>query len=486
MATVGIGPNFFKKSFNDYRNWQWAYVREAMQNSMDAPHSKNIGVSIELIDGNTVFTWWNDGKPMNREELEGKLLTLGESGKDFKGTIGGFGKAKELLLMANISYEIRTGDLRVVGSGGNYDCRVHETYDGTYTRVVIEGDHVNTLMAQLKRFLSMSQWHGQATINGEVYEDRMLKGSRRREFEWAVVYTNKKFSDTMIVRINGIPMFSRWLNANGRCVVVELNFGGSNILQSNRDSLRSDYQVQLESFTDDLVVNKTSALRELKPVYFHYAGDKLYNIATKQAAETMQAIISEAYATIPTGDIAEDQQSSNSLASKEVGYSQQISTHYTGSRSKLKHEFIVKNNAHMQIPMHYLPSNFSDYSLKLATIWTKLMLSLHELFNKQREFSVGFIFDPDVEAEYERGEYGDVYFISPTSIIKQDSSNSRSMAKRWKFNPSGRWALLSRALHEFVHGAAGMSGHGEDYSSTLTDLTGVVLKERQRFNKCFV
>jgi hypothetical protein len=115
------------------------------------------------------------------------------------------------------------------------------------------------------------------------------------------------------------------------------------------------------------------------------------------------------------------------------------------------------------------------------------MLALHDLFNKQATFSVGFIFDEDRAAEFESGMgYGDVYYINPIQIVKQDNSNSRSMAKRWKFTPAGRWAILSKALHEYVHGAVGLHGHDELYSSHLTELTGVVLKERQRFNRCFI
>ena len=115
------------------------------------------------------------------------------------------------------------------------------------------------------------------------------------------------------------------------------------------------------------------------------------------------------------------------------------------------------------------------------------MLALHDLFGKKVEFSVGFIFDEDRAAEVESGVgYGNVYYINPITIIKQDSSNSRSMAKRWKFTPAGRWSILAKAVHEYVHGAMGLSGHDELYSSTLTELMGVVLKERQRFNKCFV
>ena len=485
MATVGIGPNFFRKSLNDYRDWKWAMPREAMQNSMDAPRSKNIEAWFEIKDGNTIFSWGNDGDPMSKDELVGKLLTLGESGKDFQGTVGGFGAAKLILLFCHLHYEIYTGHLYVVGNGGNYTLEERDHYyPGTLTKVTLEGDVKDVLVSHLVQFLYMAQWSGTIKVNGQIFEAGLRKGSRRREFDWGVVYTNKSFPNRLVVRIHGIPMFYRYVDSNKRCVVVELKAGDASVLQSNRDALKHEYQSQLDAFIDELTVNKISALRDVEPAYIHYKGEKLSNQHIK-AHEAMHEIVAAAYATLPDrkveeeGEIiAEDQKTSFAPPPK--------TTTQQGRQSQINHEFIVKNTTGMEIPTHYLPSEFSDYSRRLTRIWISVMLALHDLFNKQATFSVGFIFDEDRAAEFESGAYGDVYYINPIQIVKQDNNNSRSMAKRWKFTPAGRWAILSKALHEYVHGAVGLHGHDELYSSHLTELTGVVLKERQRFNRCFV
>lgn len=36
--SVTIGPEFFAKSFNDYRDKFWAFAREILQNSIDYRH----------------------------------------------------------------------------------------------------------------------------------------------------------------------------------------------------------------------------------------------------------------------------------------------------------------------------------------------------------------------------------------------------------------------------------------------------------------
>ena len=93
--SVPIGPEFFKKAFDDYSDRYWAFVREIMQNSLDCG-STTITISIRqhIEDGadTTTVNVTNNGEPMSREILTEKLLALGSSGKDFKdGSVGGFG-----------------------------------------------------------------------------------------------------------------------------------------------------------------------------------------------------------------------------------------------------------------------------------------------------------------------------------------------------------------------------------------------------------
>src|ERR1700730_3473627 len=107
---VTIGRKFFSKSFNDYSNKFWAFAREMMQNSLDCG-SKMISIEIHERtspdgDAETHVTVENNGEPMSLEILRDKLLSLGESGKEFPGSVGGFGKAKEILYFAHKRYVI--------------------------------------------------------------------------------------------------------------------------------------------------------------------------------------------------------------------------------------------------------------------------------------------------------------------------------------------------------------------------------------------
>src|SRR4051794_22417171 len=116
---VRIGPEFFAKIKYDYTDADWAWVREILQNSLDARSSEvTATVSVAGDDSTTTVVVRNNGEPMTRDVLCNKLLNLGGSGKNFSdGCTGGYGVAKSLIYYSQENYRIRTGTLLVEGRG---------------------------------------------------------------------------------------------------------------------------------------------------------------------------------------------------------------------------------------------------------------------------------------------------------------------------------------------------------------------------------
>ena len=482
--TVTIGPEFFSKAKNDYSNWEWALGREFMQNSMDCG-SSCIDVTIVSEGENTRVVVKNNGHPMSKEVLVGKLLALGASGKDFAGTVGGFGKAKEILYFCHMSYTIHTGSLLVQGCGGSYNLNDAPFIHGTESSILVEGDHTEELISQLKRFASQCQWKGELLLNGERLKTNLRKGAKRRELGWATIYTNKTFPHRMIVRIDGKPMFSRYVDID-RCVLVELSGDSSKFLTANRDSMPYEYRSKLEAFVDELTVDKSSALRDTPlTTYQHFEGCKQEYGGLN--ANAMRDLITAAYATVPQGSRKHEEENTGTLeVDQKPSYDDDTSVP-APTRSHggyCIHEFVIKNNTGMTPPMHFVPTGFSAYSRRLVSIWIKCLLELHRLFEHTDTFAVGFIFDDEREAEFEEGAYGKVYYINPAVVVEQQFSRSRSLKKRWKHNNAGKNAILSVAVHEFVH-ALGFMPHNEGYANKQTDMMGVVLANKKRFNPCF-
>ena len=474
---VTIGPEFFRKAFNDYANWRWAIVREFMQNSIDCG-SRRIAISVESEGGDTIMSVTNDGSPMSREILVTKLLALGGSGKNFNETVGGFGKAKEILYYAHKSYEIHTGNLLVRGSGAGYDLSEVDAIDGTRSTIVISGDNKSGILTAVDKFVDTAQWDGTIVVNGQERKAKFHKGTPRRDLGFGMVYTNRGRSNSMVVRINGTTMFTTYVDY-AHCVLVELKGSSQDVLASNRDMLKYPYCNQMDEFIAELATNKRSALKNRAVTqYVHFAGNKLCAPAKEVAAFDVRAV---ALAPRECPHEMPSHESSTPVAEGETGLKPQGPSRVSMDdvvRSSLKEDFVLKNNTPYEVPDYYRPDNvsFSAYSKKLVKIWARLMMQVHKSFGSSASFSVGFIFDDTVVAERETSSsYGVVYYINPATVANGQFS------KRFKLTSRGE--LIMCAVHEFCHES--VRNHDEDFAARLTELAGKVLDDKQAFAWCF-
>jgi len=499
MKSVKIGNRFFKNEFNDYADWGWAFVREAMQNSIDACGSTIVNFNIEEHDGSTVVTWENNGEPMTEDIIVNKLLSLGESGKEFEGTIGGFGKAKIILYLAHNSYEIWSGTNYVSGSGGEYSIEECENFNGTRSRVVIDEDNAHRIKHEVEKFVQYSQCNMSFTLNGDALDGGLRKGTRRRDLTFGTVYTSKAHPNTMVVRIGGIPMFYNYVS-NDRLVIVELNGTSQDVLTSNRDGLINPYGYELNTFISHIAVDKKSALRDDIPQYEEFVGDKISHHQQRDTVDIRQTLdipmkiataivnaeessTSDDFPDTPKSDVENDYQKveRGTVLLKSHSYND---VDLVKRSVSVAPNFIIKNNTGMMIADYYRPNShqFSEYSRKLTKIWGRLMLELHRLFDVEDSFSIGFIFDDDRAAEREVSDrFGVVYYISPVKVVEQCYGTSRSFKKSWKL--TDRNALLVTATHEFVHRYC--SWHDEYYANKFTEMISVVMDNRKDFNWCF-
>lgn len=498
LGAVKIGPAFFANEFRDYADWRWAIIREFVQNSVDAPGCNAINITVKLDDeGDTILTVENNGAPMTEETLVGKLLCLGESGKGFQGTVGGFGKAKIILYFAHKSYTIFTGGLRVLGCGGDYQIdNIVGSYKGTASRVTIAGNHVEKLTEEARRFASFMQWKGTLTLNGETLATSLRKGSPRRELPFGTLYTNNTAENKLIVRIGGIPMFKQYISLN-KCVILELKGSSLDLLTANRDGLLSKHGQVLRAFLDELAADKTSALRQAKLTkYEKYDGTRQSHSREKKEEESKVdnefVVVTSEEPTDPTNVIAavEDTEiATAALIARDATPVEQVQISVPVRENCLGTEFMVKNDTDLKIPEYYKPGDkFSKYSERLATYWGRIMLQMHRTFEEKLPvgltiFSVGFVFSTDSEAEHEvHPQYGRMYLLNPAKVVSQVSSNSRSFRNRYALTQ--RDHLIMVGLHEFIHGL-GHSWHDETYANVLTDMAGVVMANRASFNWCF-
>lgn len=497
MAQVKIGSNFFAKAKADYNDWRWAIAREFVQNCVDARGTSTVSVTVEVQNDDVLLVVENDGEAMTEDILVNKLLALGESGKDFVGTVGGMGKAKELLYMSNVSYRIHSGDHLIVGCGGDYDLTQVALFHGTRSEVVLRDSKLSAkeladiLVNKFRSIIIMTQRPNILfRVNCQMIPAILKKGSRRRGFNWGTVYTNKTFENRLIVRIGGMPMFTKYIDMP-KTVVVELEGSSGDYLTSNRDGLLWKYQDQLDEFMRELAINKRSALEEKTTSYVHYRGNKLEACGEEVAKINIQEVLTAAYATVQTAeDVVNEDEEGPTLATDSRPVMETFGPDSAYEERKenkrlpqIGFDFVIRNELGMAIPAYLIPETFGEYSRKLIRNWAACMLELHRLFGDTSNFSVGFVLSETVEAMHEKSNtYGTVMFINPT-VVKRSSVGSRSLGLRWKFTPAGKMAILAAAVHEYCHRT--YRYHDEDFSSLLTRCSGVVFHNIKRFHKCF-
>lgn len=484
-SQIKIGKEFFEKIKLDYANWRYALVREFLQNCFDAPGCKEVRFDIHPAESWNGQQWTtkiivsNNGQPMSRDILTSKLLTLGGSGKNFEGeNTGGFGVAKSLLYYCHESYLIRTGNLMVEGCGSQYTIsQASVPFNGTCSEIILSGDEQWSILDSVKLFAKYSTWRGKLIVNGEELPCEFLRGRKRRDFGWCQVYANSDATNgnRYRVRINGQPMFSGYTPYKG-LITVELIGKASEYLTSNRDALTGKYRDELGQFLSQLGIDKRSALREQKAAYKKYTGEvqnaeKKAELAKPKEHELGSMFDLQGLKAIIVGEIRINNEIVASSGSLEIISQESISAISVGP------QFITKNLTGKDISPFFTPGPcFTQSSKALVKAWTGVLLKLYSLCGKRGEFSVGFIFDDEIEAEAEQSKnYGLVYYINPVSMSKNSAVKSSISTPRYPLVAASYANIISLAAHEFVHGAYGLGPHDEDYANRLTEVMIIVL-----------
>lgn len=465
MPQVRIGPSYFQQAFRDYSNWRWAWVREIMQNCIDAPDCNKIDIVVTpSYEQEYIISVTNNGKPMTKDILENKFLSLGESGKRFEGSVGGFGKAKELIAFCHTAWTIRTGNLTCSGEGGDYQVIETETYfPGTRTEVIVNQSNVTD---KILSWASMADWPGTLTLNGKVVETNFRAGKFRKEYTWGSVYTKgpcNGLDNTMIVRVKGTPMFHQYINYSDGCIVIELT--DSTVLQSNRDNLTWSAQSELNKFVEDISMNKSAAFKESKTAKKTIF--KGYKLSARQALKFNKPDETIMAAETKTNINATTEKAESFLSTVASNTKNQV---FESENFYFKPQFFLRVEDDLQVPQVCHPDSFSKNSLTLINNWANILIEMSTILDSYQGFSVGFIFSEDARAAYEYdSDYGNIMYVNPLK--------AGGYINYW--TKDNYWELVAAAAHEICH-LMGLSNHDEKYASKLTEIMAKCLENKSK------
>ena len=454
MGTIGI-PNgyFLKMAKHDYEDYKKALPREFYQNSVDAGATL---ITVNSDEEERSITISDDGCGMDRDVLENKLLVLGGSHKA-KGSVGAFGKAKELLFFSWEQYAIFTQSWQVEGSGAHYDIypigqeSIHSNgVAGTIAKIwlpVPEAEDLDEFMKYFKWVALQMRTDTTIMINGRKYEPATRRGLLQKDLDWIRIYQNKSHeSQYASVSIDGIWMFQQYVGAGYGMLSFELNRASVEALTSSRDGLKSEYRLKLSKLLEDLMINKKSFLDRRPPVtYARIEGEGPVELIPAEVASSVIVnghVDMEAVAkVIVDGNVDRDE----ILVERLESLRKQDADEAVSQLKFLgyKPDFVLKYRAESQA------KGFMETTKAkvLAKMWTEVIKQI--LIDNSRfiRFVAGFTFEGPCEAEYRKVGDEHQFLLNPYNLL--------NVFKKSKAPLSARVLLIkdlrSRGVHEIAH-----------------------------------
>lgn len=487
---VTFAGEYFAKILKDYANWKFAFCREAGQNSLDAGATE-ITVSIELVDGDTVVTWADNGSGMTADTLRRKFMAVGGSLKP-DGAAGGFGVAKLILAFAHKRYAIRTSNILVTGQHDTFnvtDCA--EVVKGLTLTTTIDGDHVCELTEACESWVTY-------TTTGRPVRF-VLNGSTRRFMgaldapvnvqDWCAIHVcdDSKLENGVKVRINGQYMFSTWTSVN-KAILVELTGSSLTYLTSNRDGLQYDYANKLSKLVEQMLRDPEALFDTESDVIEFFEGDM--GPAHNETDTTTRAV-----AKLVTGkaldkrenfsvELTEAPPADTDGGYEPVGYGSDrfnVAKEADTVRENRKvltgrNDVVIMNKTNKPIPEKYTVEGMRPMEWRLLARWTRIVQACAAILGVRRTIRTGWIFSVTARAAYKRNtRVGSLVLLNPCVL------DGNGWRKGFDTSRDSFYELVSLAVHELTH--VTHSYHDEAYAGALTDNMAKVFANLATVNK---
>jgi len=486
MRSLGKGvvtwswEQYRSNASKEYNHFWQALFRELIQNSNDAG-ATNIWITIHDQTQPHYVCCEDDGCGMSLDVIQNKLLVIGGSHKA-AGSVGGLGKAKELLFFSHPHWIIHTGYHRVEGYGGEYEI-FELSYNQPGTKVILhQPDDVE--MSELRNSSGDVGHYSQLSkaklwINEQMVVSDYLRGKPVQSYEdMGDIHYRKKTSDGepigrnyyAQIRVNGVWMFERYVGEHQGQIILEIDSNRLSPikgLSASRDSLKDPYRGYLDQFVQSLAVDKERALKKREPRIHRIKGSgdvKVHNEPTDEDISRMaklfeamsdnrldqvadplnQARVMQivAMAKIPINQISSDELQ---FYAKILGYDP---------------DFIVYEDQENDA---WAPSRVKIFmktqkAATIANVWTETIRQVCIDCRVDLQFTAGFFFDKEDEAMYLKSDGRKMILVNPLKVPPTGIQNKVSFMN---------WMRTS-AVHEVTHEFC--PEHNSDFVARYHDL----------------
>jgi hypothetical protein len=506
VGHIRIGQDYYTSVLRDYRDWKERWWREAIQNAVDAGATKITCVVLKQDDGTVLVQCVDDGRGMDRETILEKFLVLGGTTKRSyaatgESTAGGFGKAKELLLLPWIGWQVKSRDVVVVGQGGTYEVKDAGPYshDGTIINAHMPADQCTDAAAALA-YIGKCNLPGVTFVVEDEDGPRTVKAGLRtgkeiRSFdEKATLYQNKSasFRSVMLVRVKGLHMFTRYVPSEVEgTLILELTRPSVELLTANRDGFADEsIGYAIDRFVNELSADVRSAMKAKKGMIRQkYRGTGLFTPTDKEIAEAAvsralgrklsrgggKAFVIDAddaqalTESMPESPVDEVEMSlapsADAIRAMTSGLlvSGQAHIEAIAKQSAWQPDFFVVNEAEgYHVPNKLKPGTMAPGVVKLAKLWAEFCRFVLIQLGSAESYGVGWTISRDALAAYTRDEGAHWLLLNP---FKNGDVGGELLSVSDKEDVA--W-LYAAAIHEVTHMADGVTYHNESFASAMT------------------
>lgn len=272
------GSYFSRMAKRDYRNWTEALIRELTQNSVDA---KATTLDINFNASTNVLSFTDNGTGMSRTILEDVFLQFGASHKT-ENSVGGMGKAKELIIASWSSWSIQTNGILAQGSHNEYNISEVPFVKGT-SIILTLSDELFMSENIIKDFYRKCQIAPSVYYNGELLSEKTVLTSKELSTieGFGKLYKGSQSSSYTYVRANGVFMFSEYVEGNIPFIFELTNSAGC--MSAGRDGFVGDYYSKFSKLAREINFNGSS-FKEFKTNIEFYVSENEEEVEFASAA----------------------------------------------------------------------------------------------------------------------------------------------------------------------------------------------------------
>ena len=496
-GSMRIGSEFFTTALRDYEDWEQKWWREAIQNAVDAGATKvqcTVNDLGDKLDDPYEVICADNGAGMDRSTIMDKFLVLGGTTKVGTCTTGGFGKAKELLVLPWIEWQIHSQTTMVRGVGVDYEISEAPRRKGTELRVVMPADkHTPSYAATFfiqKCYLPKVRFR----VDKNTRKAALKTGKLVRRFgdEAALYYSEKNEGyGTMLVRSNGLYMFDSWVSSEVEgTIIVELLRPSVKLLTANRDGFRDrDLRRQVGDYTNELAADVMSALRVKKGlIRKRWKGSGKFRAELERTREvlledmdTLEArgasrrknkmsreqidLVAEAMsgaADIGGGALAPNPELAKVMLA-DTTMRGALDVQAAIKQLAWEPDFYLMNEIEgWKVPKKFTPEGMTLGLRRLMRFWAEMCRFVLIQLGSDSSYGVGFVFDEHYGATYLREDKDNWLLLNPF-VNPLERGELFTLTNRDHM----MW-LYAAAVHECTHMADGVAYHNEAFASAMT------------------